>query len=93
MEQTRLVDTSRAQLSIDARLELEGFWQKVQMTTDLLGFLEGFALFGLPASLGLAVRHHQHWPADLLAEARALSDVLHDVVTQLLTFANQATDH
>ncbi|MNH14915.1 hypothetical protein D3C79_745170 [compost metagenome] len=93
MKQPRLVNPSRTQLSIDARLQFEGFWQKVQVTTDLLGFHEGFALFGLPASLGLAIRHHQHRAADLLAETRALGDVLYDVVTQLLTLTNQAADH
>ncbi|MCY1187424.1 hypothetical protein D9M73_284010 [compost metagenome] len=63
------------------------------MTADLFGFLEGVAVLGLPAALGLAVRHHQYRAADLLAETRALGDVLYDVVTQLLTLTNQAADH
>ncbi|MNJ53335.1 hypothetical protein D3C77_487200 [compost metagenome] len=63
------------------------------MTADLFAFLVGVAVLGLPAALGLAVRHNQYRAADLLAEAGALGDVLDHVVTQLLTFANQAADH
>lgn len=95
VEQSRFVNTARAQFGLHLAIQFEAFREKVQppaLFTDFLITLVGFFV-ELPATYHFAIRHHHQRPAQLLTEAGTAGDVFQYTVAQLLTVLDHAVDH